>query len=473
MKDYDPNMKASERIKNRLPTLAEIRRYKKILQNVFEEKQRTGYTPDFNCDLFLGSSSIRRAGWGVFAGKNYRAGDEITITGSWPHWIVMHGEDQTYASSDNENSTCSSSSTTAKFPTFSFLLKPHAILHNAEWKEAPSSKSSSTTTTDGNYPKLVATKDISTAEEIFLTWDQHPHQTFQHLFEDTMPTHDHFEKADVIIQDARKVFKVNKGHNVQKRRLGGITEGLMMLRRGIFRYDALVATLLPRTADELLLYQTDTSTSEVHSLENQTIATLASTARCMTNVEWKKLQQMDDDHNLSKSNLNYVLSKNFVGKGDLIMPIPLLLQQPKLNGEEDKSLMNAMTYSLSCFNLKNVALCPLTNPVMITNNLDIANAKYEWSTNSDQHKNLLDSILNSEAVEQSSLPLQPLSMSWDLVALRDIGQNETVSQSLQFYYGCLTFLFLTNIPIVSFTISSFKNISRSFFSKTMRTYQTF
>ena len=451
--DYDPNMKASERLQNRLPTLAELRKYKKILQNVFEEKQNTGYTPDLHCPLFLGTSSIRRSGWGVFAGKNYEPGDEIMITGSWPHWITImnDGEDQTSSSSpdNNENSTCTSSSTTTtttttKFPTYSFLLKPHTILHNAEWKEVPA--------TEGNYPKLVATTNISTAEEIFLNWEQHPYQTFQHLFDDTLPRQEHFEKANNIIQDARKVFKLNRGHNVQKRRLPGITEGLMMLRRGIFRYDALVATLLPRTADELLLYKTDTSTSEVYSLDNQTIATLSSTGRCMTNVEWKNFVQKEtvnddnDEHNPSDSNLNYVLSKDFVGEGDLIMPIPLLLQQTTLDGEANKSV-KAITSSLSCFELKNsVALCPLTKPIMITNNPDIANAKYEWSANSGQHKKLLDSIINSESADETpSLlsSLQPLSMSWDLVALRDIVQDEAVSQSVRglFTIDVLPFFF--------------------------------
>jgi len=42
-----------------------------------------------DCSLYLGESTIKNAGWGVFAGRSFKAGDHVVRWSGWDETDVM------------------------------------------------------------------------------------------------------------------------------------------------------------------------------------------------------------------------------------------------------------------------------------------------------------------------------------------------------------------------------------------------
>jgi hypothetical protein len=451
--------------KKRIPSLARVRHIQRSLERVLEETQKSGFAADTGCSIMLGSSSLPNAGWGLFAGRHYMVGDDI-LGGTQ---MMMRGDERPLEFDD------------IRWHPYNLLVKPHSMLHNAKWSfESPSSTTMTTNDDKMNspsFPRLVATAHIIPGDEIFLSWDDHHlYQDFPNLFP-TVPTPHHFQRADEIIQEARDIFQVNKAGGsvgVRKSRIPEINKGLKMVQRALFRYDATVARLLPSTVDDLLLYvdPTATSTSELISVKKRPLSSLVNTCRCFTNVQWRKSDSSLEDAEQAMASTNNedtniggvyrpVLSRDYVPKGDLVLPVPLLLYRMNddedivnigkyaFNNEESAQVCssNAVTtqketatsklpFSIStlCHRLKNsngemlgFGLCPLSNIVPTTTNPKEANAKYQWSAKSDRYQKFLSELLlQPTKITQDVIHKYMLSMSWDIVALRDIHQNETI-----------------------------------------------
>ncbi|KAG7358399.1 hypothetical protein IV203_014987 [Nitzschia inconspicua] len=437
----------------KLPSLSDIRQIKRVLEHTLQETQKSGFDPDTDCSVMLGPSSLTNAGWGLFSGKNFGVGDDILPS----IHIMIYGRVQSIPVNE-EN----------KHP-YALLIQPHNILHNAKW-ELDIANNSSGSTTGNILPKLVATKIIAPGDELFVAWDDHLYRYYPHMFPN-LPTSSHFERADSIIQEAKEVFKVTGG-SVRRARIPEITKGLKMVKRALFRYDGTVARLLPSTVDDLLLYQNKTSTSELITVKKMPLQSLISVSRCLTNLEWRRAEPKGGDSEEANatssaekdSSYRQILSKDYVEKGDLIIPVPILLH-PMENGntnessdaeeeeEEEQAARVCRNSAISsnydkgvmprylspyCLSLKNthgaalgIGLCPLIGIVKMTTNAHKANAKFQWSTKSDQHRKLLAELLHSSPPTEiifsdAQIQSNMLAMSWDVVALRDINQNETV-----------------------------------------------
>ena len=78
------------------------------------------------------------------------------------------------------------------------------------------------------------------------------------------------------------------------------------------------------------------------------------------------------------------------------------------------------------------SLCFLNGVVPQTSNPEEANAKYQWSARSDPHQKFLEDLRKATpassnvVLDDASMQKYLLSMSWDLVAIKDVGPNEAV-----------------------------------------------
>jgi hypothetical protein len=509
----------------KLPSLSDVRQMKMSLQYALEESQKSGFEPDIECSVMLGMSSLPHSGWGLFSGKNFRVGDDIlgaTQINMMKMNIKMNMKMPAswLVNANHKN----------RHP-YALLVQPHSLLANAQWdlevdmdvkSSAAAAAAAATTDDDGALlfpivPKLVATKYIAPGDEIFVAWEDHYlYQHHPHLFPNT-PTPNHFHRTDEIIQEAREIFKLNTGASIRRTRIPEINKALKMVKRTLFRYDAIVARLVPMTLDELLLYPNKTFTSELIAVKKKNnklpLQTLVSHCRCLTNVKWRRRRVESESSESSESNnddkntgeqgeqqttnnaMTYqqVLSKDYVEKGDLIMPIPLLLH-PMMDTEDDdeddddemqppssnnnseqeqethqscpndlplavennnnnnnnsnnkKKKMLPAYLAHSCIPLRNangerlgLGLCPVTSMMHITTNPEEANAKIQWSVKSQLHQQLLSDLLHTptstregilqeeEDDDDTRIETNMLTMSWDVVALQEINQNETIT----------------------------------------------
>eukprot|EP00531_Pseudo-nitzschia_arenysensis_P002208 CAMPEP_0116154210 /NCGR_PEP_ID=MMETSP0329-20121206/21658_1 /TAXON_ID=697910 /ORGANISM="Pseudo-nitzschia arenysensis, Strain B593" /LENGTH=548 /DNA_ID=CAMNT_0003651173 /DNA_START=25 /DNA_END=1671 /DNA_ORIENTATION=- len=392
------------------------------------------------CGLYLGQSSIPDSGWGFFAGKNYTLGGSIRVD---------HGQNIPSSVSGSEI-----------LSPWSLLLKPHSVLSNVKLEAA----------SDGTM--LVATRDIVGGEELFLSWEDHPVSgNLAYIFAHSIPTSEHFLRADDHIRDARTQYfgainytKIEKGEEIRNRRnhaqtysnarfnrafnmkkegapeklykkeaAKDIEKGLRLWQSAVQSYDPQVAKLLPTKAAALAKYHRKTvedrslfsSSSSLLSLNNQTIRSLSKSATCVSNLEWQPVTETKDPSNAEEScsseyRFNQVVTRERgFAKGEILGVVPLLATQ-QIGGEE------------CILASKDVALCPLGGIQEQSSDATLANVRYRWSNSTV--KSLFsgeDSFLSFSSEEQQRhkeilLKESPLSISWDIVALRDIEHNEPV-----------------------------------------------
>ena len=472
---------------------------------------------DDPCSLYLAPSSIPETGWGWFAGKNYTAGEAIRTERGHKHNFL--------AAISPPSATSSASTTTSEMPPttstkgmeigggvaqWSFLLKPHSVLSNVKWVEGDDDSSSSPVPQAVSI--LIATRDIVEGEEFFLSWEDHPYGngesgSFGHVIADSLPSPDHFLRADEHIRDARtqyfgtinyttpengettkpkpKIKRANfngRWNNRNKKRKASsqqqlykvestreIETGLSLWQRAVDKYDPLVAKLLPTKVKALVMYHQKavldetlfSSSSMLGSLRNQTVRSLAKDARCVSSLEWQQqptaahAESKDDGSNFitesskatatttttapdaseseqqaascASSGSHYhqiVTKKRGFAKGEVVGVLPLLvLQQPSYDAQQEPSALSkdgtgtCLPISSSSASPMAMIICPLGGIYEQANDLGLANVEYRWSKNS-----IIDGIPpGTETLQKHSI-----SLSWDIVALRDLQQNETV-----------------------------------------------
>ncbi|OEU20006.1 hypothetical protein FRACYDRAFT_236068 [Fragilariopsis cylindrus CCMP1102] len=230
-----------------------------------------------------------------------------------------------------------------------------------------------------------------------------------------------------------------------------------------------------------------TPMSILGSLNNKTVVSLAVNAQCMSHIRWAKSSStsssspaptpqiekditttvgednLDDSFSSSSSSQPHqqIVSKaNGFLHGDVLAIVPLLILQDATSSIEEKHDDESCSASSSCttaivdtciplqeqysartsLSSSTLSLCPLFGIQEVTQDPKRANVKYMWSTTNDDsimgQKTLRSFLLiSSEEEDHKERQLQlkgtllkkyPLSMTWNLVALRDIQQNETV-----------------------------------------------
>jgi hypothetical protein len=171
----------------------------------------------------------------------------------------------------------------------------------------------------------------------------------------------------------------------------------------------------------------------------------------LSNIHWTR-KNLDSEH-------QPILSREYIEEGELIMPVPLLLQwtgddnqRPSESQGPDAvetskvcsfpkdsltSLLPPLSSQSPCSLVKDFdgnklgySLCPLNGFVPMTSNHQEANARYQWSARSDQHKVFLNALRNASSLNglpsTESIQKHGLAMSWDLVATRKIKQDEII-----------------------------------------------
>lgn len=252
-----------------------------------------------------------------------------------------------------------------------------------------------------------------------------------------------------------------------------IETGLKLWKQAIETYDPMVARLLPTKVRTLAMYHERavkdeslfSSSSLLVSLQNQTVRSLAKTATCVSSLEWQLVAhtpttgeadsedepgieaqkqttespQTQESCAASKSSHHQVVTrKRGFSKGETIGVVPLLV----LEQAQALSMTSTGTYlpigSSSSTKLK-LTICPVGGIYESTRDLRLANAEYRWSSSMTNDipagiKSLIGNpaptspLSTQEEQQQKAILLKeyPLSMSWDIVTLRDLQQNETV-----------------------------------------------
>jgi hypothetical protein len=155
------------------------------------------------------------------------------------------------------------------------------------------------------------------------------------------------------------------------------------------------------------------SSSLFGSLQNQTINSLSKSAMCVSSFEWQLTQppaaivedgtpQTCESEESCASDATYrqiVTRKNGFSKGEIVGVIPLLVMPQSHPIESSAACLVPVS--------KDKVLCPLGGIQERTSDASLANVVYKYSDSRTEEK-------------------YPLSMTLDIVALRDLQQNETV-----------------------------------------------
>ena len=360
------------------------------LISLFLREDPNAFSPIDPCDLYLGQTSIPESGWGFFAGKNYTLGESIRVDHGHP---ILFGGGEGIA-------------------PWSLLLKPHSVLSNVKWE-------------DGMV--LVATRDIAPGEEFFVSWEDHPSSgdgsPLDYVFH-SLPSPDHFLRADEHIRDARTHYfgainhtkleenevkqrqrkgqqtysnaRFNRAYGKNKKKLnhkqlykkestGDIEKGLRLWKSAVQTYDPMVAKLLPTRARVLAMYHQKavqdrslfSSSSLLGSLKNQTLRSLYKSATCVSFLEWQPVPDTKDSSNAkescdSESRYNQIVTREHgFAKGDIVGVVPLLAIQ-QTGGEECIPLPSSSAS-------EEMLLCPLGGIYEHTSDVTLANVEYQWN----------------------------------------------------------------------------------------------
>ena len=422
------------------PTVVELRRAHLWLSGELLQKQKESLpldkygeiAPRVDCDVFVAPSTLPNAGWGVLAGTNYKRGQEIVLKQGGLGWKGDHPS--------------------LKAPSmYSLLLKPHPILHNVEWKV--------TREIDGGQPQrasLVATEDISPGQEFFLkpddsiystnagNDDEHPFVLPRHYFHRT-PTSVHFERADDIIMKFRQMYQLWHTAKIEKKRFNDIDKALIVLRQAVGLYDKTTSHLLPiKTKDFLLLYSNKQS-SALQSLKNYTHESLGTWGYC-----WSDVEMNANDHQ--------VLSKDYVRKGDRVAHVPLYViplnktdnakirQAPTCDADlgsdsgdscvdiddatvKTKHGTSSSLPSSNCITIEqlDLAVCPINPIIQTTTDPSTANVEYKFSIRGSSGGNIDSNKLLAGDDSAILLDDHVFSMSWEVIALKEMEKGEKVN----------------------------------------------
>ncbi len=345
------------------------------------------------CSLYLGQSSIPDSGWGFFAGKNYTLGESIRV--------------------ERVQKIPTSVSGSESVSPWSLLLKPHSVLSNVKLEDASAGK------------MLVATREIVEGEEFFLSLEDHPiggdkdgGSALAYVFAHSMPTSEHFLRADEHIRDARTQYfgainytKIEEEEEKRKKRdsaqtysnarwnrsfnkkrkgapqklykkeaVKDIEKGLRLWQSAVRSYDPIVAKLLPTRAWALALYHQNTvedkslfsSSSSLLALKNQTLRSLSKSASCVSHLELQAARDTKDTSNAEEScptesrYKQVAIRRRGFAKGEIVGVVPLLATQ-HIGGEDCISAS------------QEVALCPLGGIQEHSSDATLANVEYRWS----------------------------------------------------------------------------------------------
>lgn len=238
----------------------------------------------------------------------------------------------------------------------------------------------------------------------------------------------------------------------KKESVQDIENGLSLWQGVVETYDPIVAKLLPTKAFSLAFYHRQaeadkslfSSSSLLGSLQNQTVNSLSKFGTCVSFLEWQPVEkaadETDDGNKPEESCASTPSYKQVVKRehgfveGEILGVVPLLAMEKSAS----KDASSCLPLSSLSPNQK-VVLCPLGSIYEHNSDRNVANAELVWNNSTMAKiplgvKSLLTqaaaaptlSLVEEENQMEILLKKFPLSFSWHVVALKDIGQNETV-----------------------------------------------
>ena len=222
--------------------------------------------------------------------------------------------------------------------SFALLIRHHPTLHNVDGDLMLSKQQQ-------QHP-IIATRSIQVGEELFLSYNNHPHshlkskdvQRTPHHVDSNVNNNDHpvfhniplledYNIADEIIQEQLQLFKATKQH-LQNKRRQEIGYGLRSTQRAVRRFNSKVASLLPTIANEMIEYRGG-KTTQLIGISNNTHRSLALNGMCFDDMKQQQSNQ-------ASTPTTTLVAKRAIKNQTVAFPIPLYVSQ-QYDGSIDRS----------------------------------------------------------------------------------------------------------------------------------------
>lgn len=390
-----------------------------------------------NCSVYLAESSIRNAGWGVFAGRDFSEGERVGMPGLG---IQVIDPDNIYDTEEGfaefgwnsiavgGNSEAETVFTT--LPGLGMLVNFHPLLSNVipgGLRDEPllnRGKDPGVGSSTAYHNFTFVSEDIIYAgEEVFAAvgdgWFDHHDQNDD---DNNLPLRVDHQMADKIINGLAKFLHDHPD----------VTEAqfLDILRRAkneMIQNNGKLRGLIPDSI-EGFLDATDRGTARA-ALANRDMDWLRANGKCLDNI----ISGISTVPGAGRG----AFATRFIPKGSLIAPAPLVqvLDKTNLESDVDRNGTHNSTKQLLinyCFGHRksSLLLCPTTSVSLINHSTDKANAQYRWS---DTSANRADPRTNYRTASLDNLQPDPTKLSsfnsklmFDFIATADIEEGEEI-----------------------------------------------
>ena len=335
------------------------------LEKALNERMFSNRRTD-TCDLFTTESAIPDSGMGLFAGKSYVAGDIVVNHTSVLYPLSIEGLNNFFV------------------PLHGFLIKHHPLLANVQGKLISDDLASSSTF------ELRATKSIAPGEELFVSFNEHPHGILtaktggdfidRYQFR-KIPTKPDYELADEIhaglpsVEDS-KTMQMNRAPETRyrvKAQLSRSNQVYAAVQKSMMKVNPLIAKLLPANPAQARVFK-EHRTSALGALKTKSLIVLQAFATCLTDLV------LSEDSSATITTRDAKAEQKFA-------EIPLLaIKNPLSCANDEQGECRSMQYASiqkTCVgqSFSKVILCPLVPTTLFTNakaNGDDGNIKLRW-----------------------------------------------------------------------------------------------
>jgi hypothetical protein len=381
-----------------------------------EKKVRRAET----CSLFMHTSSIPRAGPGLFAGQDYAIDDEVV---SEPAFYMPMSTQDTHAISKEA---------TVWVHPYAYLIKHHPTLANVQgtlWitdsdegkhKAMKSKKSQKQLTLS-----LRAMRPIDIGEEIFVSWSDHPHSLmnnmpftqstthlslFQHI-----PTNADYDKADAIFNDLQSTIRRMQGAHRQRQINVDSSFLFTLVYRTALALQPQIAALLPQSKADGQARMASHQSSRYSSLKNVTLVNLQTMGRCLsdTHIMARDNAKSENEGMHDEPPQSLIATRQFQ-PDDLVLPVPLAVVDRSSQSSKQKHASRP-TIATPWVEGEHESVYALTHLSIMQQDSDSANVELRWISAEPRHN--LSSYSNQ--------PAGTLSMG--VYALQEISRGERVS----------------------------------------------
>jgi hypothetical protein len=367
-------------------------------QSLQVQLQRERRTKIEDCKIFMSQTSLPMEAFGLFAGKNFTAGEPIFAT-------------TTTAESSFISLSSSWMEETVYLPWYALLINHHPIFSNLRPDPVKNLFVDANSMLEGP-PMLVARRDIVEGEELLLPWEFHPAR-FLDNFGSKIPQYDHYRQAQKIMEETRFTLQAADG-NIPVSRKADLGMALRAVSGAVAHYDKIVAGILPTNALELVKYSLEENRNKKLlelSVSNQTKKSLSLNGYCL-----------DDTVKVKEGSLHTTRAIE-VNQTFYTMPLFVHLSPYQKPCENLDQTCSSKPQIDVCYGQSgsSVSLCPLLpGSLRVVDSLseeskDQVNAKLEWDSRSTSNRKRAmyspKELLSEVSFQLSHVPCSIISFS--------------------------------------------------------------